>query len=186
MELEGKKPEEGKEQEPGGTGFKTVVENGHEYVVNEATGEKFFQGTYVKKLTEEAATNRKKLEAFEAKQEEEAKKLLIEQGKFKELSESQAAKLAAQETELAKAREELKAIADAKEEERKALWLQLPKEKQPLFETASAAVIRETLSLLKIEVKGNPDPKKPKIGTPNPNDGNVPPWAGMYPTMEGK
>ena len=168
MADEGKKPEttETTQTPPEGGGYKEVVENGHTYLVNEATGAKFFAGDYVEQVRAEAKTNREKLAELEAAKDAERQKQLEEQGKFKELATETAEKLKATEAELAEAKKRLAAIDEATENARKALLAKLPQDKQEKYATASAEIIQDVLDVLNAGGAPNPDPGKPNLTNP--------------------
>ena len=183
MENEGKKPEitETTQTVAGATGLKEVTENGHTYLVNEATGAKFFAGDYVEKVRQEAKTNREKLAEFEAAQEAARQKQLEEQCKFKELAAEVQAKHDALQKEYEAAQERLKAIDEANEAERKALLEKLPKEKQEIYADAPKQIIQDVLAVMTGSV-ANPDPAKAKLNQQQGGD-KTKPWKGFYNTL---
>jgi molecular chaperone GrpE (heat shock protein) len=179
MADEGKKPETTGTQEPVEAGFKTVVENGHEYVVNEATGAKFFAGDYVEKVRAEAEANRKKLAEIQEAQDAERQKKLEEQGEYKQLVEEAKTKQEELKKELEAAQARLTAIDEERENARKELLAKLPKEKQELYADASHTIIQDVLDTLKIDGAPNHDPGKPKLTTPPADLENLTPFERM-------
>lgn len=104
------------------------------------------------------------MQLIETQQETEKQKLLIEQGKFKELYETNAAKVSEYEKELEELRALKTQITEQKEKERKELIKNLPKELKDIIDDSDSV---EKIMKLKasFETATKPNPTSPLVAS---------------------